>query len=339
MICRIFSSLFGFWFQLEEKRMFCSKCGSANDDAAKSCVKCGAALAQTGLTVALSGAQGAEPASDEDYYKAIIGPGNQEYYLERFFRFDDEGRILPTWNWSAFLVTSYWLLYRKMWVQAAIYFIIPLLLLALFWVIGFVVGRGSGFLITLGNFLYLAAVFVGVPMYANAAYYKHCKKMIAEVQATTPDIQRQLGELSGKGGTSKSVVFLVMFLAIVGFVGMLAAIAIPAYQDFTVRGKMAQAVVVGRSAEDYVDAYYSTYRTTPSNLEAADFLSSLPPAVKAVTIDSQSGTVTITMKGAAAIEDKTLKFVPAQGGNQLRWACMSDDILDRYLPHDCRRLK
>ncbi|ADE11467.1 hypothetical protein Slit_1230 [Sideroxydans lithotrophicus ES-1] len=300
-------------------------------------MKCGAALVQTGL--AASGANAAEPASDEDYYKAIIGPQNQEYYLERFFRFDDEGKILPTWNWSAFLVTSYWLLYRKMWVQAAIYFIIPLLLLALFWIVGFAVGRGSGFLITLGNFLYLAAVFIGVPMYANAAYYKHCKKMIAEVQATTQDTQRQLGELAGKGGTSKSVVFLVMFLAIVGFVGIVAAIAIPAYQDSAIRARMSQAVVVGRSAEDYVDAYYSTYRTTPRNLEAADFLSSLPSAVKSVTIDSQSGTVTITMKGAAAIEDKTIRFVPAQGGDQLRWACMSDDIQDRYLPQECRRSK
>jgi Tfp pilus assembly protein PilE len=319
--------------------MFCSKCGSANDDAAKFCAKCGAGLMQGSQATRLPGASDAEPASDEAYYKAIIGPKNQEYYLEHFFRFDDEGKILPGWNWSAFLVTSYWLLYRKMWVHAAIYFVIPLLLLALFWVVGFVVGRGSGFLITLGDFLYLAAVFVGVPMYANALYYKHCKKMIAEVQAMTQDTQRQLDELSGKGGTSKSVVFLVMFLAIVGFVGVVAAIAIPAYQDSAIRARMSQAAVVGRSAEDYVDSYYSTYRTTPRNLEAADFLSSLPPAVKAVTIDSQSGTVTITMKGAAAIEDKSIKFVPAQGGDQLRWACMSDDIQDRYLPHECRRSK
>lgn len=319
--------------------MFCSKCGSANDDAAKFCVKCGAALSSADQAAAVPNAKDDGPVSDEEYYKAIIGPKNQEYYLEYFSRFDDEGKMGPTWNWSAFLVTSYWLLYRKMWINAVIYFILPFLLLALFWGVGFVVGRGSGFLTTLGYFLYLVAIFIVMPTYANAIYYKHCGKLIAEVQATTEGTQRQLGELSGKGGTSKSVVVLVMFLAIVGFVGILAAIAIPAYQDFAIRAKMAQAVVIGRSAEDYVDAYYSTYRTTPRNLEAADFLSSLPPSVKAVTIDSQTGTVTITMKGAAAIEDKALKFVPAQGGDQLRWACMSDDIQDRYLPHECRRMK
>lgn len=320
--------------------MFCSKCGSANDDAAKLCVNCGNALALTAKAAAIPPASADESASDEEYFKAVVGSKNQEYYLDNFSRFDDERKLSPTWNWSAFLVTFYWLLYRKMWLNAALYFLLPGLLLALFWVVGAVAGGAVGFVVSLGYFAYVAAVFILMPMYANALYYRQCKKMIETVRVTTQGTQRQLGELAGKGGTSHVAYIFILIVTFVAIIGVLAAIAIPAYQDYTSKARMTQALTVGREATEYVDNYFNQYRSIPRNLDAADFMSSLPHSVTEVSVDNQAGTITITMKGAAAIEGKSLKFVAVlEGGDHLGWTCMSEEIQDRYLPQECRRTR
>ena len=317
--------------------MFCSKCGSSNDDAAKFCAKCGAALALTDQAAAAPRANDDAPASDEEYYKAVIGPANQDYYLDRFLRFDDERKISPTWNWPAFLVTFYWLLYRKMWAHAAIYFLLPYALWVVFWIVGAVAGGAVGFVTSLGYFGYLAAAFVVIPMYANGLYYRHCRKTIATVRATTQGTQRQLGELAGRGGTSRAAYVVILVVIGVALIGMLAAVAIPAYQDYTTRARMDQAMPVGRAATAYVNSYFDQYRSTPGNLDAANFMSSLPPVVKAVSIDRQTGTISITMQGSRAIEDKSLKFVPyLAGGDHLSWRCMSEQIDRRYLPQECQ---
>lgn len=320
--------------------MFCPKCGSSNDEVAKFCVGCGSALPLADKADPITPVQTGEAASDEEYYKAVLGPKNRGYYLNHFSRFDDEGKLSPTWNWSAFLVTFYWLLYRKMWVNAAVYFFFPYMLWILFWIVGAVAGGLVGIVGSLAYFGYLAAVFVVIPMYANALYYRHCKKMIETVHSTTQGTRRQLGELSGKGGTSHAAYIFILVVTFVAIIGMLAAIAIPAYQDYTAKARMAQAMTVGRAATVYVDNYFVQYRSIPRNLEAADFMSSLPPSVKRVSVDNQTGTITITMKGGKAIEDKSLKFVSAiEGGDHLRWTCMSEQIQDRYLPQECRQAR
>ena len=321
--------------------MFCSKCGSANDDAAKFCVSCGNALSPAGKAGSIPPVQVEEPASDEEYYRAVIGHKNQDYYLEHFSRFDDERKMSPTWNWSAFLVTFFWFLYRKMWLNAVIYFFLPFILMMLFWAVGAVAGGVFvGIVGSLGYFLYPAAIFIVIPMYANALYHRQCQKMIEAVRATTQGTQRQVGELAGKGGTSRAAYISIWIITSVAVIGILAAIAIPAYQDYTTRARMSQALTVGRAATAYVDNYFNQYRSIPRNLEAADFMSSLPPNVKEVSVDNQAGTITITMKGGAAIECKSLKFFAAiEGGDHLRWTCMSEEIPDQYLPQDCRRTR
>jgi Tfp pilus assembly protein PilE len=319
--------------------MFCSKCGTSNDDAANFCVSCGYALPLPGQAAINPQAKAEESASDEEYYKAIIGPKNQDYYLRHFFRFDIDGKISATWHWPSFLATFYWLIYRKMWLNALIYFFLPYLFLMLFGIVGVVTGGSADMLIGMGYILYFVAIYILLPMYANALYYKQCKKTIAAVQATTQGTQRQLGELSGKGGTSNIVIIFILIITFVALIGILAAIAIPAYQDYTTKARTAQAASIGKAATESVGNYYNQYRAIPQSLEATGFALTLPSSVKGITVNSQTGTVTITMDGTV-IGGKSLLFVPSQDANgQLVWSCMSDEIQDRYLPHDCRRSK
>ena len=319
--------------------MFCTKCGSSNDDKANFCVKCGYALPLSGQEFAKSPAQADGTVGDEEFYKAVIGPKNQDYYLERFSRFDNDGKTSATWHWPSFLVTFYWLLYRKMWLNAVLYFFLPYAFFILVGIVGVVMGDAAGLLIGIAYLAFLAGIFIFLPMYANAYYYNHCKKVIATVRASSHDTQRQLGELSGKGGTSSIVIILLLIFTFVAFIGILAAVAIPAYQDYTTKARVTQGVIIGQEATESVGSFYDQYRTVPPSLEAAGFAAALPPAVKEIGIDNQTGTISISMAGGA-VDGKSLQFVPSlDADNQIVWTCMSEEIQDRYLPQDCRQAK
>lgn len=60
-----------------------------------------------------------------DEIQAFVGP-NVNYYLQRFSKFTQSGteKFCPTWNWSCFGFTFLWMLYRKMYMMAAVTFVI-----------------------------------------------------------------------------------------------------------------------------------------------------------------------------------------------------------------------
>ncbi len=307
--------------------MFCPKCGSRNDETARYCTACGNALplpdAQTAVAL-------------DEYYKAVIGPKNQAYYLSQFSRFDREG-IRVSWNWPSFLMTFYWLLYRKMWLNALAYFLFPYVLAFVFALFVVLTDSDPGTLVGSVYLAYLAAIFVLIPMYANALYYRHCKKRVSQARATSQDTQRQLGELAARGGTSNVVLILILIFAFVAIVGILAAIAIPAYQDYITGSRTVQAFNFGKTATASVSGFYNSHRAIPENIEETGFELSLPPSVKGLSFDRQSGMVSITVEGST-VNGKSILFVPSlEAGNKLVWTCMSEEIQDRYLPQECLR--
>lgn len=309
--------------------MLCPQCGKSNDISAKFCFDCGTLLSQVEIK-----------ASDEqeEFYRAVIGPKNQDYYMRNFQRFENDGEISVSWHWPAFFVTFYWLLYRKMWLNALIYFLLPyLVLIPLEIIIGMIAGDSAGVGIGFANIIYLVGMFLLPPLYANALYYKHCKKKIMEVKASSNVLQRQLGELSAKGGTSNVVLIIVLIFVFIAMIGILAAIAIPAYQDYTIRARLMEASSVGNTAAESVANYVYQYQKIPSNLEDAGFVASLPSSVKKIDVNSEDGTVTITM-ATAPIEGGSLLLLPSlDANNKITWKCMSQDIPARYLPRQCRQ--
>ena len=308
--------------------MLCPQCGKSNDISAKFCFDCGSSLSQAEIK-----------ASDkqEEFYRTVIGPKNQDYYMRNFQRFDSDGKIGISWHWPAFFITFYWLLYRKMWLNALIYFLSPYLVMFLLGVIGIVAGNSAGAAIGFIYITYLVGMFLLPPLYANALYYRHCRKKIAEVKVSSNTLQRQLGELSAKGGTSNVVLIIVFILVFIGMIGILAAIAIPAYQDYVIRARLTEASSIGNTAAGSVANYIYQHQKIPSNLEDTGFVASLPPSVKEIGVDSKNGAITITM-ATAPIEDKSLLLLPSlDTSNKIIWKCMSQDIPERYLPRQCRQ--
>lgn len=316
--------------------MFCPKCSISNAVSAKFCSTCGSALPQAGHANAAPPPGGKAASTSEEFYRAAIGPKNQDYYLGKFLRFDSTGKARASWHWPAFFLTFYWFLYRKMWLNAALYFVLPYVALMLLGIVGAIGGKSADAVVGFTYVTFLAGLFLLPPLYANALYYRHCRQKIAEVRASSTDPQRQLGELSAKGGTSHVVLIIVLVLGFVATIGILAAIAIPAYHDYTIRARLLDAASLGNRAATSVANHIYRRREIPDSLEAAGFFATLPPSVKEIGMNSQNGVVIITM-GVAPIADKSLLLVPSlDADNRIAWKCTSEDIPERYLPRECK---
>lgn len=205
--------------------MNCNHCGTPNDDNAQFCSNCGTQFSSEQEPVgeqayAAEQEYSSESQIDYEYYEAALGYKNTAHYLPTFKRFDSEG-ISPSWNWPAFFVSFFWLLYRKMWGYAAAYFFLPIPLGMIYGVLAATGEIGA----VLGGIINLGVAFILVPMYANALLYGRMRKWIAEIMSTRPDRERALRLLAARGGVSTTAV--IVFIIVVPIIyGILVAIVI-----------------------------------------------------------------------------------------------------------------
>lgn len=168
--------------------------------------------------------------SRREYYKAIIGQKNQDYYLTKFSHFDSNGKVSVSWHWPAFFVTFFWLLYRKMWTDAFLYVFFAFCLGKMI----DIVTADNSTAIVIGFIFYNLALLFVPTMYANAIYYYHCNEKIKETSVSAQDSENLLKELYVKGGVSKKA-FIFALVVLLFILAILLAIAIPAYQDYLMR--------------------------------------------------------------------------------------------------------
>jgi type IV pilus assembly protein PilA len=239
--------------------MFCSKCGTEAGADAQFCSKCGSSLAA-------GAAAGPPDRGDVEYVEAAIGPRNTEYYLRKFARFSSGGGY-ASWNWPAFFLPLFWMLYRKMWLWAALYFFAtPFVFTMLFAILFIALPETTAAVI--GWTVELAAVFVVLPMYANALYYHTVQGRIAEAKNRRVERRRQLERLWNEGGTSNAA-WVVALILPVPFIGILAAIAIPAYQDYTIRAQVSEGMNLAAAAKAAVAETFLNAGVVPQDREDA----------------------------------------------------------------------
>src|SRR5690606_25155060 len=112
---------------------------------------------------------------------------------------------------------------------------------------------------------------------------------------------------------------------VIAILGILMAIAIPAYQDYTVRAKVSEGMNVAGAAKLAVAETRQTAGEWPADNDAAglpDPGSITGNNVESVTV--ANGKITIAYKGDAAIEDDSVVLSPSFTGGSVSWTCDED---------------
>ncbi|MFC5526626.1 pilin [Rhodanobacter ginsengisoli] len=135
---------------------------------------------------------------------------------------------------------------------------------------------------------------------------------------------------------------LIELMIVVAIIAILAAIAIPAYQDYLVRSQVSEGATLSDGAKTAVAEYYANHGNFPPNNASAG----LPTAaasisgkyVKDVTITAGIITANFGNQSSSKIASKAFVLSAVDNGGSINWTCATKSTVDqKYLPSSCRK--
>ena len=129
---------------------------------------------------------------------------------------------------------------------------------------------------------------------------------------------------------------LIELMIVVTIIGILAAVALPAYQDYTIRAKVSELVLAA-----------AAFKTTIAEKAATD--GTLGSAGLGLTVTTagriaggsvtDEGIITISGSSTSIGTDVCVMLTPSLGGGRVAWECTAGDTaMYKYVPPNCRQL-
>ncbi|MBH6135711.1 pilin [Neisseria meningitidis] len=118
---------------------------------------------------------------------------------------------------------------------------------------------------------------------------------------------------------------LIELMIVIAIVGILAAVALPAYQDYTARAQVSEAILLAEGQKSAVTEYYLNHGTWPSNNSDAGVATSTDIKGKYVEkVEVAKGVITATMLSSGVnkeIQGKKLSLWAKRQDGSVKWFC------------------
>lgn len=141
---------------------------------------------------------------------------------------------------------------------------------------------------------------------------------------------------------------LIELMIVIAIIGILAAIALPAYSTYTARAQLTEGLSATAGVRNDIAVWAGENKALPdaAAVAADGHIGSQVAALKGkyikdggITIDATTGTINIPFD-AGNNANKTLKLEPTlnldSGEQIIKWTCKSDDINADIIPSSCR---
>jgi len=136
---------------------------------------------------------------------------------------------------------------------------------------------------------------------------------------------------------------LIELMIVVAIIGILAAIAIPAYQDYTIRAQVSEGLNLSGGAKAAVTEYFQDRGTMPADNDTAGLADDDEIVGKYVeSVGVEDGVITVTfdsdtLDAHATLNGNAILLTPVTANaGAVAWACTGSGIENKHLPAACR---
>ena len=130
---------------------------------------------------------------------------------------------------------------------------------------------------------------------------------------------------------------LIELMIVIAIIGILVVIALPAYQDYARRARVAEGVNLASQAKSAITEYDSAEGRLPANNSAAGLVNSTAISGSSIiSVSISKGDIIITFNNFVGTASPTLVMVPTATRGAVAWDCGGGSLQAEYHPSRCR---